>query len=124
VSGSRAILLVDHGSRSAEANALLEAVARGVRERLPGRRVAVAHLDLAAPSVAEAVDGLVAAGAREIVLLPYFLAPGQHGVRDIPALAERCAAAHPGVRVRVAAPLGLHPGLVDAVLDRVREAEG
>jgi hypothetical protein len=27
------------------------------------------------------------------------------------------------VRVRVAAPLGLHPGLVDAVLDRVREAE-
>ena len=119
-----AILLVDHGSRSAEANALLDAVARCVRERLPGRRVAVAHLDLAAPSVAEAVDGLVAAGAREIVLMPYFLAPGQHGVRDIPALAERSAARHPGVRVRVAAPLGLHAGLVDAVLDRVREAEG
>lgn len=123
MSGARAILLVDHGSRSAEANALLDEVARCVRERLPDRRVAIAHLDLAAPGVAEAVDALVASGVREIVVMPYFLAPGQHGVRDIPALAERCAARHPGVRVRVAAPLGLHAGLVDAVLDRVREAE-
>lgn len=124
MSRAPAILLVDHGSRSADANALLEEVARSVRERVPERRVAVAHLDLAPPSVAEAVDALVAAGVGEIVVMPYFLAPGQHGVRDIPALAERSAARHPGVRVRVAAPLGLHAGLVDAVLDRVREAEG
>lgn len=124
MSRAPAILLVDHGSRSADANALLEEVARSVRERVPERRVAVAHLDLAPPSVAEAVDALVAAGVGEIVVMPYFLAPGQHGVRDIPALAEQSAARHPGVRVRVAAPLGLHAGLVDAVLDRVREAEG
>lgn len=115
---------MDHGSRSAEANALLDAVAEQVRARLLDRLVAIAHLDLAAPSVSEAIDALVAAGAREIVVMPYFLAPGQHGVRDIPALAELGAARHPGLRVRVAAPLGLHAGLVEAVLDRVREAEG
>ena len=120
---SRAILLVDHGSRSAEANALLEGVARCVRESLPDRLVAVAHLDLAAPGMAEAVDALVVAGAREIVVVPYFLAPGQHGVRDIPTLAAQSAARHPDLRVRVAEPLGLHPGLVAALLDRVREAE-
>lgn len=124
MSGAGAILLVDHGSRSAEANALLDAVARRVGERLPGRRVAVAHLEIVPPSVAEALDALAASGVREIVVMPYFLAPGQHGVRDVAALAERGAARHPGVRLRVAAPLGLHPGLVDAVLDRVREAEG
>jgi sirohydrochlorin ferrochelatase len=119
----RGILLVDHGSRAAEANALVEEIARLVRARLADRLVAVAHLDLAPPGVAEGVDGLVAAGAREIVVMPYFLAPGLHGVRDLPALARASADRHPGVRVRVAAPLGLHPGLVDAVLDRVREAE-
>lgn len=124
MSATRGILLVDHGSRAAEANALVEEVARLVRARLADRLVAVAHLGLASPGVAEGVDGLVAAGAREIVVMPYFLAPGLHGVRDIPALAQACAVRHPGVRVRVAAPLGLHPGLVDAVLDRVREAEG
>ena len=123
MSPSRAILLVDHGSRCAEANALLESVARCVRERLPDRLVAVAHLELAAPGVTEAVDALVAAGAREVVVAPYFLAPGQHGVRDLPALASLCAERHPDLRVRVAAPLGLHPGLVAALLDRVREAE-
>jgi sirohydrochlorin ferrochelatase len=124
VSAKRGILLVDHGSRAAEANALVEEVARRVRARLADRLVAVAHLDLAPPGVSEGVDALVAAGAREIVVMPYFLAPGLHGVRDIAALAQASAARHPGVRVRVAAPLGLHPGLVDAVLDRVREAEG
>jgi hypothetical protein len=40
----------------------------------------------------------------------------------VPQLARAARARHPGVRVRVAAPLGLHAGLVDAALSRVRAA--
>lgn len=116
-----AIVLVDHGSRRAEANAVLEEVARLVRRRLPGRIVRVAHLELARPTLDEAIDACVADGARRIVVHPYFLAPGDHVTRDIPARVAAAARRHPGVAIRVSAPLGVHEALVDAILDRVEE---
>lgn len=119
---TRAILLVDHGSRRAEANAVLDEVAALLRRRVPERIVRVAHMELAPPSVAEGIEACVAAGAREIVVHPYFLAPGSHGARDVPALVAAAARRHPAVSIRVSAPLGAHEGLVDAILARVEEA--
>ena len=119
----RAVVLVDHGSRERAANAQLARIARALRRRLGGTRVAVAHLSLVRPSIAEAIDACVASGAREIVVVPYFLAPGRHAARDVPRLARAAAAKHAGARVRVAAALGVHPGLIDAVEERVRSAK-
>ena len=119
---TRAVVLVDHGSRERAANAQLARIARALRRRLDGWRVAVAHLSLVAPDVAAAIDACVARGAREVVVVPYFLAPGRHATRDVPRLARAAATRHAGVRVRVAAALGVHPGLVEAVCDRVRAA--
>lgn len=119
----RAILLVDHGSRRAEANEQLTALAERVARRAPERVVRVAHLELAAPGIGEGVDACVAAGAGEIVVLPYFLGPGSHTQRDIPRLVEEAAARHPGVRVRIGEPLGIDERIVDLILDRVAAAE-
>jgi len=119
-----AIVLVDHGSRRPEANESLEGVAALVRAAAPGRAVRCAHMELAPPGLADAIDACVADGAREIVVVPYFLAPGSHSTRDIPALAREVAARHADVRVRVAEPLGVHPRLAEVVLDRAREAWG
>lgn len=116
---SRAILLVDHGSRRPAANRQLEALARELRARVPDRVIEIAHMELAAPSVADGIDACVAAGAREIVVHPYFLAAGAHTSQDIPRLVEQAAARHPGLDVRISEPLGLHPGLLDVILDRV-----
>lgn len=120
---TRAVVLVDHGSRERAANAQLARIARALRRRLDGTRVCVAHLSLVSPGIAEAVDACAARGAREIVVVPYFLAPGRHATRDVPRLARAAAAKHAGVRVRVAAALGVHPGLVDAVEQRIRDAK-
>jgi len=119
----RAIVLVDHGSRVAEANAQLDQVAERLRERVPERFVAVAHMELAEPSLDHALDACAAAGAEEVVVHPYFLGPGRHSREDIPRLAAAAAARHPALRVLVSEPLGVHPGLVDAVLERVSESE-
>ena len=118
----RAILLVDHGSRLAEANDVLEQVAALVRARDPDRIVCVAHMELARPTVQEGIDACVAAGAAEVVVHPYFLAPGRHSTRDIPALVGAVADRHPSVSIRVSEPLGVHEALVDAILARVEEA--
>ena len=117
----RGILLVDHGSRRPEANAQLEALAERLRRRVPGEVVAIAHLELAEPTLAQGLDACVAAGACEIVVHPYFLGPGSHTARDIPRLVAEAAARHPGVAVRVSQPLGLHEKIVDVVLERVEE---
>ena len=119
----RAVILVDHGSREPAANAQLAAIAAALARRLRGRRVATAHLSIAAPSLPAALDACVAAGAREIVVMPYFLAPGRHARHDVPRLAREARTRHPGVRIAVSAPLGVHAGLVAAVAERVRRAD-
>ena len=125
MSPSPAILLVDHGSRRNEANEQLDAVAERVRARCPDRIVRVAHLEIAEPTIAQAIADCVADGAVEIVVHPYLLAPGRHSRQDIPAQAEAAARNHLGVRVRVSEPLGLgaHDKLIDVVLERIEEAE-
>jgi sirohydrochlorin ferrochelatase len=116
-----AIVLVDHGSRRAEANATLEEVAALVRAAAPGRVVRVAHMELEPPTLADAIDACATSGAREVIVCPYFLAPGSHSTDDIPRLARAAAARHPGLAVRVSEPLGAHPKLAELVLLRVAE---
>jgi sirohydrochlorin ferrochelatase len=118
----RAVLLVDHGSRRPEANALVEGLARALRSEL-GRIVEVAHLEAATPSIEQGIDACVAGGAVEITVLPCFLALGRHVKQDVPALARKAAARHRGVRVRVAEPIGTHPKVVEILLERLRETE-
>lgn len=118
----RAILLVDHGSRRPEANEQLAAVAALVAARVPDAIVRVGHMDLATPDIAEAFADCVAAGASEILVHPYFLGPGNHTAHDIPRLVRAAAQSHPEVVVRISEPLGLHPKLVDVILDRIEAA--
>lgn len=113
------LVVVDHGSRRAASNEWHERFVAELRARSGLPIVEPAHMELAEPSVGSAFDACVAAGATVVVVAPYFLWPGRHWDRDIPALAAEAAARHPGVRHLVAAPLGPHPLLMDVVTDRV-----
>jgi sirohydrochlorin ferrochelatase len=117
--GPIGLIVVDHGSRRAESNAMLERMAGMVAEVVPYPIVEPAHMELAEPSIATAFDACVARGARTVVVSPYFLLPGKHWSQDIPALVEEAAASHPGVAYLVAAPFGLHPLMAQAVDARV-----
>ena len=117
----RAIVIVDHGSRRREANALVEEIAASLGARIPDHIVRHAHMELEPPSLADSVAECVAEGAREIAVHPYFLGPGNHTSDDIPRLAREAAATHPGVSVMVTPPIGPHPLLEEIVLERVRE---
>ena len=119
---SCAILIVDHGSQHASANALIDRIAAAVRARRPDALVEIAHMELAEPSLAAGLARCAARGATEVVVCPWFLGPGRHTSRDIPQLVAQARAAHPGLHVRVAEPLGFDERLVDVLLARVDAA--
>ena len=116
-----ALLLIAHGSRQPDANADLVYVVEQLRRR--GRAVVEAsYLELANPNIEEGGARCVAAGAKCVLLLPYFLSAGVHVLRDLTAARDRLAARFPDVEFCLAEPLGRHPLLLDVVMDRAREA--
>jgi sirohydrochlorin ferrochelatase len=113
---SRALILVDHGSRRSEAHEHLEWIAARVRAQRPSLAVYVAHLELAQPSIQAAIERSIAEGARELVIHPLFLVPGKHLGEDVPSRVREALAHHDGVTARITEPLGAHPGLADLIL--------
>ena len=79
----RTILVVGHGSRDAEANVEFEAVVAAYRQRQGEYEVAHGFIELARPSLAEALDELGAKGGR-VVVLPLLLLAAGHVKNDVP----------------------------------------
>lgn len=118
-----ALLLIDHGSRRVEANELIERIAEKVRTRTGADHiVAVAHMELAEPTIEAGFARCVEQGATIVVAHPFMLAPGRHVTEDLPRLIAAAAAPHPATKYVIAEPLGAHPGIVEAVVDRCTTA--
>lgn len=115
----RTLLLVAHGSRRAASNDEVRHLVERLTARTNGRfdHVGFGFLELCEPALATAIDAAVAKGARDITLVPYFLAAGTHVANDIPEVVEDRRQAHPGVRFRVTPHLGAAASLVDILLD-------
>jgi len=109
------VIIVDHGSRLEASNHMFEQFVTGFRQTVSFRTVEPAHMELAEPSIATAFDRCVNKGARRIVVCPYFLLPGKHWQQDIPEITRKAAEKYPGVPFLIAAPIGLHPHMIDIV---------
>jgi sirohydrochlorin ferrochelatase len=120
-----ALLLVDHGSRRKEANEALFDMIELLRRRAPpGIIIHGAHMEMAEPTLDDGFRACVEAGARHIVVVPYFLAPGRHSTTDIPNMAAEAASKHAHVTYTVTAPLGVHESIGNVVIERAMEAMG
>jgi sirohydrochlorin ferrochelatase len=117
-----ALLLIAHGSRRPEANADLEHLAERMRAGGEYHHVQPAYLELCEPGIVAGGERCVAAGARRVVLLPYFLSAGVHVVEDLAAARDELTRRHPHVAFVLAEPLGRHPLLAQIVLERARQA--
>lgn len=116
------IIIVDHGSRRAEANDMIFDVVRMFRDVSGAKIVEAAHMELAEPSIEQALARCVDRGAKRIVVHPYMLSPGRHSTSDIPRMVCEAAAAHPGIRVSVSEPLGVDPRIGEVIQRRIQSA--
>ncbi|GAQ85114.1 hypothetical protein KFL_002200010 [Klebsormidium nitens] len=114
------VVIVDHGSRRAESNNLLDAFVSLYKAHTGRSLVEPAHMEIAQPSIADAFDKVVERGANVVVVSPYFLSPGRHWFQDIPELAAEASEKHPGIKYLVTAPIGLHPLMADIIEDRIQ----
>ena len=118
---TQGVILVDHGSRRAESNAmLLQVVAEFERQMPQYSIVEPAHMELAEPDIATAFGNCVTRGARRVVVFPYFLLPGRHWSQDIPDLVSAAAENHAGVEWLVTAPIGIHSMMAAIIDDRIQ----
>jgi sirohydrochlorin cobaltochelatase len=120
------LLIVGHGTRSDAGVAEFTRLVGQVRDRAAGRVPAVdgGFIELARPSVAEAITGLVPPGTGPwpIVAVPLVLTAAGHGKGDIPAALARELVRHPGLSYSYGRPLGPHPVLQDILAARIDAA--
>ncbi len=117
---SRALLIVDHGSRRVEAHSHLEWIAREVQGRVEYLQVYIAHMELAEPSIPQAIASCVADGATELIVHPLFLLPGRHLSEQIPRLVESAVSRYPQLSYEITPHVGSAPGLAELVLATLR----
>ncbi len=117
------LIIIDHGSRNAESNQMLEELAAQFAshylEQFP--IVEPAHMELADPTMNQAYARCVQRGATRIIVCPFFLGPGKHIRVDIPHLASQAAKQFPGTRYRIAHCLGIEEQVLAVVHRRASE---
>jgi len=118
---STAYVVFAHGSSIESANDAVRAVAAEMARKGGLEIVAAAFLESGQPDLQAALESLADRVSR-VVVVPYFLTLGLHLQRDLPRLIEKIKSAHPGLTIEVTPPLDQHPAMVEALLDRAREA--
>jgi sirohydrochlorin ferrochelatase len=119
---STGIIVFAHGSRIEPANQAVRAVAAELARAGPYQHVVAAFLELGQPDLETAVIELSGRGVRRMVVIPYFLTLGMHLERDLPRIVERISNNHSHLEISVSPPLDGHPGLLQVLKDRAREA--
>ncbi len=118
------MLVVGHGSRDADGVDEFWALAQTIRAVTDDLLTGFGFIELASPTVDEAIDDLVIRGATEIVSVPLVLLSAGHLKNDGPAALARARARHSGVRFSLARDLGIEPHVLEVAADRIRDAAG
>lgn len=118
-----AILLVARGTTDAEANAEFFKIGRMLWERNHYGFVECAFSSLAWPDVPAGIDRCIRLGARRVVVAPYFMNTGVL-VKRIDQLARLAQVRYGETEIAVADPMGVHPALINLILQRANDALG
>mmetsp|Transcript_20845 Transcript_20845/g.37142 ORF Transcript_20845/g.37142 Transcript_20845/m.37142 type:complete len:234 (+) Transcript_20845:22-723(+) len=114
------VVLVDHGSRKKESNDMLVEFSKLYQKVSKRDIVEVAHMEIATPTIPQAIGLCVSRGARSVVIAPYFLSNGRHIQSDIPAIVEDARTQYPELTIRLAAPMGIDEQIARVIEDRVK----
>ncbi len=102
------LVIVAHGSRVEASNDEVRLLTERLRPLVNHQYEALtcAFLELAPPSIPEALDHAIAAGATTVTVLPYFLSIGRHVAIDVPEIVSQKQKEYPQVSLVLKPYLG------------------
>lgn len=114
----KALIVIAHGSRKISSNEEITSLCtRMMDQASPFEQIKPAFLELTEPSFDDVVNELATNGAKEIIVLPYFLAAGVHVSKDLPALLKNAQAEYPNLHFSLLPHLGSVPTMASWLLD-------
>lgn len=116
------VMVCGHGSRDEQAVSEFDAVARGIRERLPQFTVESGFLEFARPIIRDGLDKLRARGVTRALAIPGMLFAAGHAKNDIPSVLNTYEAQHPEMRIDYGRELAIDEKLLRAAAARIEEA--
>lgn len=110
---SNALLIVAHGSRKEASNLEVKLLTQKLESFVQYRydTVKSAFLEFAEPNLEESMMACINEGATHVVILPYFLASGNHVSQDIPRIVDMMKQEYPNVTITLKGHLGSAPGM-------------
>ena len=109
------ILVISHGSREASANQDFKKLVQKYRRKHPNWIITHSFLELAEPTIPQALE-VLAKKSKEIYVLPLFLFAAKHVKNHIPEILKTFKKKHPQVTLKLGRPLGSDTKLL-AILD-------
>ena len=115
-------MVCGHGSRDTGAVEEFQAVAQGLKERLPQYETDFGFLEFATPVIRTGLDALRAKGIRKVLAVPGMLFAAGHAKNDIPSVLNAYKAQNPELEISYARELGIDLKLIRAAGERVEDA--
>ncbi|WP_174564744.1 sirohydrochlorin chelatase [Solemya elarraichensis gill symbiont] len=115
----KALVVVAHGSRREASNEEVRELVARLDESAGGSFAVVcaAFLELAEPSIPDAIVDVIDQGAGHVTVLPYFLSAGRHVATDIPAEIDKALVRRPGVEIHLAGYAGSSKAMLPLLLN-------
>ena len=120
----KSLVIVAHGSRRQASNDEVRELSSRI-ESLTGEsfdQVKTAFLELAEPSIPGGIEQCIEKGAKEIIVLPYFLSAGRHVTEDIPGEVDTVRNKHPEVSIKITPYLGTIDKIADLMVEQANQA--
>jgi sirohydrochlorin ferrochelatase len=116
---NKALIIVAHGSRKDASNKEVMALGEKVESLLCEHYayVMTAFLEFTSPSLEESIISCIEKDANKIIILPYFLASGNHVTRDIPEVVAKIQASYPNTKMVLKEHIGSASGVAALLVD-------
>lgn len=114
-------MYIGHGSRVEQGNKQFLQFIEQVKPAFPVLQ-REAYIELARPTIQEAIDDIVAEGATKLAVVPVLLLTAYHATHDIPAELTKARERHPRLEITYGRPFGIEADVIDVALKRLQDA--